>query len=89
MQAQRKNFVVCQTVSRGYVSGKENYTRLEIIGNAVAFEKYGDVILDKRNNLWTQKFEIHPKDANKPFNFKVKAVDKRGVRSDEMIYNAE
>lgn len=82
--------VLVQTNSFGYKDSKENVVvKLDIYGNAVYKERFGQYKADKSNHTWTQFFEINPKDPNKPFTFKIKLSDRRGENSEYYEYNAE
>lgn len=74
-----------QTNSYGLFNNRENTVlKLEFSGNAtLKQELFGQYKPDRKSNTWTQYFEVVPKDINKPFVFKVNAVDRRGVRSEQ------
>ncbi len=79
--------VLLQTNAYGYHNTRENtVSKLEISGNGTFQERFGQYKADRNNNLWTQYFEIVPKDNSKPFTFKVKAIDRRGVASEVQEY---
>ena len=50
------------------------------------YKRFGQYRADRNNALWTQFFEITPKDNSKPFVFTAVAVDRRGVRSEAEEY---
>lgn len=90
IQNKSKNEVIIQTASFGYHNGKSNVVSyLEIKGNASVREKFGDYRADKDKLVWTQFFEIYPKDPSKPFVFSLKAVDTRGFKSEIKEYEDE
>lgn len=72
-----------QTRSYGMQNGKMNESRLEITeGNAGSpIDQRGDMQRDPKSLVVIQTFRIRPLDANKPFNFKVRAIDARGKSS--------
>lgn len=82
--------LILQAASFGYYNGRENLIqRLEIIGNAKAFEQNGNYKPDSKNQVWLHTYKIVPKDASKPFEFSVRAIDRRGFKSEEKLYKEE
>jgi len=79
----RGGLVYIQTRTYGTHNGKNNESRLEIIdGNAGSpVDQRGDMQRDAKTTAVIQTFRIRPLDANKPFNFKVRAIDARGKSS--------
>ncbi len=79
----RNGLVYIQTRSYGMQNGKMNESRLEITeGNAGSpIDQRGDMQRDPKSLVVIQTFRIRPLDANKPFNFKVRAIDARGKSS--------
>lgn len=76
-----------QTRSYGEHNGKENFIgKLEIEGNAIYRELIGKSSSDNDKKVYLQTFRISRKFADKPFEFKVKAVDQRGKKSWSKIY---
>lgn len=76
------NSVILQTMSYGLYRNRENTVeKLEIQGNATYREQFGKLKADREKLIWTQFFEITPRDVNQPFSFKVSVVDKSGNRS--------
>ncbi|MGE5480958.1 MAG: hypothetical protein ACM3U1_11110 [Chloroflexota bacterium] len=77
-----------QTAAYGAFAGRENYVvRLELEGNARYRELNGQATLDRASMQYVQIFEITPIDTEKPFEFNVTAVDRRGSRSAERKYH--
>lgn len=82
-----KNILILNTISYGWFNNKENRIQeLLITGNAKYKQSYGKSFDDKKNSIWYEQFEITPIDENKPFNFKLVAVDTRGTKSKEKKY---
>ncbi len=79
-----KNVLIMQVNSYGIYNGKENIIqRINLTGNAISKQLYGKTAYDKINHIWTELFEITIADSDKPFKFKVTAVDSRGTASKE------
>ncbi len=79
--------VLMQTNSFGIFNNRENtILSLDIQGNATYKERFGQYKADREKLIWTQFFEITPRDPNKPFSFKIIAIDRRGERSNQEIY---
>ncbi|MFW5701543.1 MAG: hypothetical protein ACOCX7_01205 [Bacteroidota bacterium] len=75
--------------SYGLHYGSENYIKkLEAKGNAKVRELFGLLEEDKRNLIYVQYFEITPASPDKPFEFRVRAVDQRGKASQWREYSA-
>src|SRR5690606_6750673 len=80
--------VLVQTNSFGIFNNRENtILSLDIQGNASYKERIGQYKADREKLIWTQFFEITPRDPNKPFSFKIIAIDRRGERSIQEIYS--
>ncbi len=88
IQMFRQNVVRVQTTSFGMHRGKENYVKyLEVLeGNVEYREILGRTTRDAAQQIYTQIFELSPKNHNESLNFKIRAVDERGVRSDIRVY---
>lgn len=76
-----------QTRSYGEHNGKENFVaKLEIEGNAVYRELIGKSSVESEKKVFLQTFRVSRKFADKPFEFKVRAVDQRGRKSWSKTY---
>lgn len=81
------NTIIVQTNSFGIHQNRENtIIKLEIQGNASYKERIGQFRADREKLIWTQFFEITPRDPSRPFSFKVVAIDRRGESSNVEIY---
>ncbi|MFP4368386.1 MAG: hypothetical protein ACLFR2_02295 [Candidatus Kapaibacterium sp.] len=69
-----------RTRAFGLYGNKANYiTKIELVdGNARFIEKPGDGREDRESLVWMQVFQAVPKDTDKPFRFKMKAIDRQG-----------
>lgn len=82
--------VLVQTNSFGLFQNRENtISSLDIQGNATYKERIGQFKPDREKLIWSQFFEITPRDPNKPFSFKIIAIDRRGERSNQENYSNE
>ncbi len=80
--------VLVQTNSFGLFKNRENtILSLDIQGNATYKERIGQYKPDREKLIWSQFFEITPRDPNKPFSFKIIAIDRSGERSNQEIYS--
>lgn len=66
--------------------GKHNRPRLDVVdGNVTVRKLFGDLRRANPNEQpavsWIEEFEIEPRDGNKPFTYKLQAVDGAGARS--------
>ncbi|MFN8358568.1 MAG: hypothetical protein U0264_01515 [Candidatus Kapaibacterium sp.] len=79
----RNGLIYVQTRTYGVYNGKMNESRLEILeGNAgTPVDQRGDLQRDAKSMVVIQTFRIRPLDTNKPFVFKVRAIDTRGKSS--------
>ncbi len=75
--------VLVRTRSYGYNNLKANDTRLEVVdGNAAApKDMRGNRQTDNKTLAIIQTFKIVPATTNKPFKFRIRAVDERGKSS--------
>jgi hypothetical protein len=65
--------------SFGIINGRDNLIKnVQIEGNGVFSELVGQASTNKQNLIYTQVYEIKPKDENKPFEFKIRVQDQRG-----------
>ncbi len=80
-----------ETRSYGKFKGRENFvSELEVLdGNAKIFEKLGNPQQMMDQLIFTQNFEIIPKDPSDKFQFKIRAVDKRGKKSEIRNYEGQ
>lgn len=68
--------------SFGISGGKENYIRIvELDGNAVYKELVGQTVTNRKELTFTQVYEVIPQNENKPFEFKIRVQDNRGIWS--------
>lgn len=68
--------------SFGISGGKENYIKsLELDGNGAYKELIGQTITNRKELTFTQVYEVVPQNDNKPFEFKIRVQDNRGVWS--------
>lgn len=68
--------------SFGIFGGKENYIKsVELEGNGVYKELVGQTITNRKDLTYTQVYEITPQNDNKPFEFRIRFQDNRGIWS--------
>lgn len=68
--------------SFGIWNGRENYIKtVEIDGNGVYKELVGQTITNRKELTYTQVYEVIPQNDNKPFEFKIRVQDSRGIWS--------
>lgn len=68
--------------SFGISGGKENYIKsVELDGNAVYKELVGQTVTNRKELTYTQVYEVIPQNDNKPFEFKIRVQDNRGIWS--------
>ncbi|MGA2298404.1 MAG: hypothetical protein ABSG15_12735, partial [FCB group bacterium] len=77
------------TQSFGFFNKTENFSDLEIDGNAVAYDLRGKIPDSPDKITHVQIFRCIPKNPDKPFVFKVRAKDRRGKYSQFRTVNPE
>ncbi len=71
----------------GLVNNRENFVKnVNILGNGTFTELVGQSTSNRQNYIFTQIFEITPKDNSKPFEFKIKIQDQRSFWSNSESY---
>lgn len=81
------NKVKIQTRAHGTYKGERNYIKkLEIQGNAEAFELRGDAYYNSDENYYIQFFEVKPDNPSNRFQFSVEALDLRNYHSEKVSY---
>ncbi|MDA3843606.1 MAG: hypothetical protein PF588_04445 [Candidatus Kapabacteria bacterium] len=70
----------------GVYNNKNNAVRLEVQGNCEVFEPRGRIPESKDEIIHIQIFRLTPIDPEKPFEFKVRAIDKRNKKSEFKTY---
>jgi hypothetical protein len=74
------------TQSYGFYNKKDNLVNLELDGNAVARELRGQIPEPPDNITHVQIFRCTPKNEGQSFSFRVRAVDIRGIHSEQKSF---
>jgi len=89
VNARSLNEVDVQTRAFGLINRERNeVVRFEVKGNARYEDKRGRLV-DAKDPVRTQHFIFTPSNPNKPFEFKIIAVDKRGKKSFEKSWKKD
>lgn len=73
--------------SYGVVNGRDNLVKnVQIDGNGIFTELVGQASTNKQSFIYTQVYEIKPRDDSKPFEFKIRVQDQRGEWSNYEKY---
>lgn len=79
--------ITIETICYGIVRGEKNIiSDIEIIGNAKWQEYFPNIISEAAKSSYKQFFMLTPLKDDQPFRFRVRAVDKRGKKSDFFVY---
>lgn len=90
IQQLNQNEIRIKTKSYGMYYQESNLVgNFEINGNGTFRELFGSLTEDKEKFTHIQTFVFTRKNAQQPFNFSIKAVDKLGRKSDSRTYSGE